>query len=138
LIKLRAASVNPLDLFLMKGAPWNRVIPGLRTPKHEIIGRARRLPSHSSHLWRCRCPSWDGSAELRARLLAAVGKITVPVLLIHTANDYSVTPGKSMAAEFARLSKPRELKLYPPVGQTASDGHNFLYTDVALWEEDVF
>jgi NADPH:quinone reductase-like Zn-dependent oxidoreductase len=38
LIKLRAASVNPLDLFLMKGAPWNRVIPGLRTPKHEIIG----------------------------------------------------------------------------------------------------
>lgn len=37
-IKLCAASVNPLDLFLMKGAPWNRVIPGLRTPKHEIIG----------------------------------------------------------------------------------------------------
>src|SRR5271154_4121434 len=38
LIKLCAASVNPLDLFLMKGAPWNR-IPGLRTtPKHKIIG----------------------------------------------------------------------------------------------------
>jgi carboxymethylenebutenolidase len=82
--------------------------------------------------------SWDGSAELRARLLAAVGKITVPVLLIHTANDYSVTPGKSMADEFARLSKPHELKMYPPVGQTTSDGHNFLYTDVVLWEEDVF
>jgi dienelactone hydrolase len=82
--------------------------------------------------------SWDGSAELRARLLAAVGRITVPVLLIHTANDYSVTPGKSMADEFARLSKPYKLKMYPPVGQTASDGHNFLYTDVALWEVDVF
>jgi len=38
LIKLCAASVNPLDLFLLKGAPWNRVIPGLRTPKHKIIG----------------------------------------------------------------------------------------------------
>jgi NADPH:quinone reductase-like Zn-dependent oxidoreductase len=29
MIKLRAASVNPLDLFLMKGTPWNRV-PSLR------------------------------------------------------------------------------------------------------------
>jgi NADPH:quinone reductase-like Zn-dependent oxidoreductase len=38
MIRLCAASVNPLDLFLMKGAPWNRVIPGLRTPKHKILG----------------------------------------------------------------------------------------------------
>jgi NADPH:quinone reductase-like Zn-dependent oxidoreductase len=38
LIKLRAASVNPLDLYLMKGMPWNRAIPGLRTPKQPIIG----------------------------------------------------------------------------------------------------
>jgi hypothetical protein len=49
-----------------------------------------------------------------------------------------LTPGKSLAAEFARLSKPYALKIYPPVGQSASDGHNFLYTDVALWEDDVF
>ena len=38
LIKLYAASVNPLDLFLLKGAPWNRVIPGMRTPKYQVIG----------------------------------------------------------------------------------------------------
>jgi NADPH:quinone reductase-like Zn-dependent oxidoreductase len=38
MIKLGAAAVNPLDLFLMKGAPWNRVIPGLRTPKHKVLG----------------------------------------------------------------------------------------------------
>jgi len=38
LIRLCAASVNPLDLFLMKGMPWNRVIPGLRTPKQKILG----------------------------------------------------------------------------------------------------
>lgn len=37
MIKLRAASVNPLDLFLMKGMPWNRA-PGLRKPKHEVLG----------------------------------------------------------------------------------------------------
>ena len=27
---------------------------------------------------------------------------------------------------------------FAPVGQTGSDGHNFLYTDAALWEDDVF
>ena len=38
LIKLCAASVNPLDLFVLQGAPWNR-IPGLRArPKQTIIG----------------------------------------------------------------------------------------------------
>jgi NADPH:quinone reductase-like Zn-dependent oxidoreductase len=38
LIKLCAASVNPLDLFVLQGAPWNR-IPGLRAkPKCTIIG----------------------------------------------------------------------------------------------------
>ncbi len=38
LIKLYAASVNPLDLFNMRGAPLIRLIPGLRTPKHQVLG----------------------------------------------------------------------------------------------------
>jgi NADPH:quinone reductase-like Zn-dependent oxidoreductase len=38
LIKLRAASVNPLDLFTMRGAPLLRLIPGLRTPKDQRVG----------------------------------------------------------------------------------------------------
>src|SRR5207248_5511353 len=37
-IKLHAASVNPLDLFTMRGAPLIRLIPGLRTPKDQRIG----------------------------------------------------------------------------------------------------
>jgi len=38
LIKLYAASVNPLDLFQLRGAPLIRLIPGLRTPKHQVLG----------------------------------------------------------------------------------------------------
>src|ERR1700676_2100251 len=38
LIKVCAASVNPLDLFTMRGAPLLRLIPGLRTPKDQRIG----------------------------------------------------------------------------------------------------
>jgi len=38
LIRLYAASVNPLDRYFMRGAPLIRLIPGLRTPKHKILG----------------------------------------------------------------------------------------------------
>lgn len=38
LIKLRAASVNPVDLFTMRGAPLLRLIPGLRAPKDKRLG----------------------------------------------------------------------------------------------------
>jgi NADPH:quinone reductase-like Zn-dependent oxidoreductase len=37
-IKLCAASVNPLDLFALRGAPLIRSLPGLRTPKHPVLG----------------------------------------------------------------------------------------------------
>jgi NADPH:quinone reductase-like Zn-dependent oxidoreductase len=38
LLKLFAASVNPLDFYTMRGAPLLRLIPGLRTPKDTRIG----------------------------------------------------------------------------------------------------
>jgi NADPH:quinone reductase-like Zn-dependent oxidoreductase len=38
LIKLCAASVNPLDVFQLRGAPLIRSIPGLRTPKQQVLG----------------------------------------------------------------------------------------------------
>jgi NADPH:quinone reductase-like Zn-dependent oxidoreductase len=52
LIKLYAASVNPLDLFSMRGAPLIRRIPGLRTPKQKIIGAdiAGRVEAAGRHV----------------------------------------------------------------------------------------
>ena len=60
--------------------------------------------------------SWDRSEEVRSRMLAVVDRITVPVLFLHAANDYSVTPGKALAGEMTRLSKPCVLKIYPSIG----------------------
>ena len=82
--------------------------------------------------------SWERSPPLRARLLAAVGRIAAPVFLIHAANDYSVEPGKALGAERARLGKPHRVKIYPPVGRTADEGHDFVDLGVATWEPDVF
>jgi dienelactone hydrolase len=82
--------------------------------------------------------SWERSPPLRARLLAAVGRIGAPVFLIHAANDYSVEPGKQLGAEMARLGKPHRTKIYPPVGRTADEGHDFVDLGVSTWEPDVF
>ena len=82
--------------------------------------------------------AWDGSPELRQRMLAAVRKMRAPVLFMHAANDFSTTPGQAMAAEMDRLNKLYQLRIYPAVGKTSGEGHGAVYTDVATWERDVF
>jgi len=82
--------------------------------------------------------AWEHSPELRARLLDAVGKTAASVMLIHAENDFSTAAGRDMAAELERTHKPHVLKIYPPVGKTADDGHNALYEAIPLWEDDVF
>jgi dienelactone hydrolase len=82
--------------------------------------------------------SWDRSPELRARLLAAVANIEAPVFFIHAANDYSINLGKALDARMAELGKQHRLKIYPPIGRTPDDGHNFPLTGVSIWEFDVF
>ena len=59
-------------------------------------------------------------------------------MLIQAANDYSTAPGRQLADELRGLHKSFLLKIYPPVGQTSDDGHNFLYLGIPQWEHDVF
>ena len=82
--------------------------------------------------------SWGRSPELRERLLTAVDKATAPIMLIQAANDYSTAPSYALADELERRHKPHLLKIYPPVGKTSEDGHNFLYLGISQWEHDVF
>lgn len=82
--------------------------------------------------------SWERSLELRERLGAAAEKTTAPIMLIQAANDYSTAPSQELADELRRLRKSYVLKIYPPVGRTADDGHNLLYLAISQWEHDVF
>ena len=82
--------------------------------------------------------SWERSPELRKRLLAAVDKSTAPIMLIQAANDYSTAPSYALNDELERLHKPHLMKIYPSVGRTSEDGHNFLYLAIPQWEPDVF
>jgi dienelactone hydrolase len=82
--------------------------------------------------------SWQSSAELRQRLGAAMDRAMAPIMLIQAANDYSTAPSYALADELERRHKPHLLKIYPPVGKTSDDGHNFLYLGIPQWEHDVF
>lgn len=82
--------------------------------------------------------SWEPSPKLRARLLAAVGGTDAPVFFIHAANDFSVAPGTALAAEMKRLGKVHRVKIYPSVGQTPREGHDFVHRGLSTWEPDVF
>jgi dienelactone hydrolase len=82
--------------------------------------------------------SWDRSPELRKRLLDAVAHIRAPIFFIHAANDYSINPGKALDERLVQLGRPHRLKLYPPIGRTPDDGHNFPLLGVSIWERDVF
>jgi len=59
-------------------------------------------------------------------------------MFIHAKNDYSLAPGEVITAEMAKLGKPHQLKIYPPVGRSPRDGHNLMLFTVPTWERDVF
>jgi carboxymethylenebutenolidase len=82
--------------------------------------------------------SFDRSSELRARLLAAVDHIEAPVFFVHAENDYSLSSGKVLDARGILIGKPHRLKIYPPIGDTVDEGHDFLHLGVNIWESDVF
>jgi len=82
--------------------------------------------------------SFDRSPELRARLLTAIDRIAAPVFFIHAENDYSLSSGKVLDARRERIGKPHRLKIYPPIGHTVDDGHDFIHLGVSIWEPDVF
>ena len=82
--------------------------------------------------------SWDQSPELRQRLFAAAAHVQSPVFLIHAANDYSTGMGTAIDARLRELGKPHRLKIYPPIGRSAEDGHAFPFLGVRQWERDVF
>jgi carboxymethylenebutenolidase len=81
---------------------------------------------------------FDRSSELRARLLAAADHIAAPVFFIHAENDYSVSSGKVLDARRELIGKPHRLKIYPRIGDTVDEGHDFLHLGVNIWEPDVF
>jgi dienelactone hydrolase len=149
---------NKLQLELLEGREMSDALAGLAFLRslHDVDRREVALVGHSfggsltllmaerepkvraAVIFSCAGYSWDRSPELRARLLAAVAHIGMPIFFLHAANDYSVAPGKELDARLQQLGKPHLLKIYPAIGKTADDGHDLPFSGVSLWEPDVF
>jgi hypothetical protein len=71
-------------------------------------------------------------------MIAAAKKISVPAMIIHAQNDYSLNPGLGLASVMTKLHKPHLLKIYPKFGGTNSEAHNLIYLGTEIWERDVF
>jgi carboxymethylenebutenolidase len=69
--------------------------------------------------------SWDQNDWLKSRLIEAVGRTDIPVLLIQPAKDASLAPGRVLGMEAARRGKPLTVKVYPAAGTTEEQSHCF-------------
>jgi len=82
--------------------------------------------------------SWHNNQPLQDGLIKAVSGINIPVFLIHPAKDVSLEPGIALGKEFERLGKPYQLKIFPPVGTEAQQGHCFGgIGGNEIWQADV-
>jgi len=82
--------------------------------------------------------TWRHSVALQQRMLAAVGKATVPVMFVQAENDYDLSPSHALAKELGKLGKPHKLVIYPPYGASVRDGHGgFCDRGEAVWGRDV-
>jgi carboxymethylenebutenolidase len=81
--------------------------------------------------------TWSGSPDLRARLMAAAGKATMPVFFLQAENDYDLTPNRALSDEVRKAGKPVETKIYPAFGSGAQQGHEFCWRGTNIWGPDV-
>ena len=82
--------------------------------------------------------SWAQAPELQLVMTRAVRNAKAPIFFFQAANDYDLSPSKTLSALMKTAGKPYEVKIYPPYGASPGDGHTFGYFGAVVWADDVF
>ena len=82
--------------------------------------------------------SWAEAPELQSLMTRAVRNANAPIFFFQAANDYDLSPSKTLSAVMNAASKTFAVKIYPPYGDSPQDGHTFGYFGSAVWSADVF
>jgi len=61
-----------------------------------------------------------------------------PIFFFQAENDYDLSPSRVLSAAMRAAGREFELKIYPPFGNSAEDGHTFGYFGSSVWVADVF
>jgi len=82
--------------------------------------------------------SWARSPELRAMMTRAVRHARAPIFFIQPENDYDLAPTRVLSAVMTDAGKVSQVKIYPPFGKSAEEGHSFAYAGSLIWADDAF
>lgn len=82
--------------------------------------------------------SWANSPELQAVMTSAVRNARAPIFFFQAQNDFDLTPTRALSAAMKEAGKESQMKIYPPFGSSAREGHSFAYRGSSVWFDDVF
>ncbi len=82
--------------------------------------------------------SWREAPQLQAAMIRAVRNSKIPIFFFQAANDYDLSPSKTLSAAMKDAGKPYEMKIYPAYGKSHDDGHVLGYFGASVWADDVF
>ncbi len=81
--------------------------------------------------------NWDRAPELRALMIAAARRLTMPIFFIQAHNDYSIRPTIELAEALADSGVVFQSRVFPAFGITHQEGHLFERDGSRVWEGDV-
>jgi len=82
--------------------------------------------------------SWAQAPELQSLLTRTVRNAKAPIFFFQAADDYDLSPSKTLSAVMKDAGKEYDVKIYPEYGSSPQDGHNLGYFGAAVWGGDVF
>jgi dipeptidyl aminopeptidase/acylaminoacyl peptidase len=82
--------------------------------------------------------SWKKAPELQTLMTHAVQNARTPIFFFQAENDHDLTPSRVLSAAMHDAGKPFEMKIYPPYGSSAEQGHTLGYFGADIWSADVF
>ena len=80
--------------------------------------------------------SWANAPQLQAVLKRAAANSKSPIFFLQAKNDYDITPSKTLSQTARRAGKKVDVKIYPPFGKSAQEGHSFGYRGTSVWQVD--
>jgi dienelactone hydrolase len=140
-VQLRVLTTTELDDALA-GLAALRAMPGIDATRIVVGGQSRggqlaMLSAERDRRVRAilnfsgGAAAWGRSADIRQRLIAAVGALEAPIYLGY-AEDDNAEPGRVLGAELKRLGKTHQLAIYP------TGGHGFVFAADHPSSTDVF
>lgn len=80
--------------------------------------------------------AWAEAPAVRALMRGAATRARAPIFFFQAANDHDLSPSRELAAVMRQAGRAAFVRIYPPFGSPAREGHAFAYKSVPTWSED--